>query len=160
LLASLVGLITCTAGVSLSEANKVLTSFSIQWPEGFDNRGVTQVPITITIYALDQNGEKFSWEGTVDLLSTNPNLTLETNPETITLTGGEATVEITFYSINLEDDVTSLKVRYQDVITQTSDSIYVVYAEPPSASFSADVIEGEPPLTVKFTDGLSGYIIS
>mgnify|MGYP000377267383 CR=1 FL=1 len=66
--ASITGFLSCSAGVNVGEANKVLTSFGIQWPEGFDNTCASGESINVTVLAFDQNGDMFNWDGLIDII--------------------------------------------------------------------------------------------
>jgi len=116
LVATLFCLISCSSGVSVEEADKVLTSFSITWPDGFCFTCLTLVPFNITVNALDQNGEIFRWSGTVDILLTNANVTVD--PETVDVNDGTVQVGIVFDTITMRDEETRIKLRYGDVITE------------------------------------------
>ena len=62
ILFSIVFLLSCTAGVNIEEANKVLTSFIIKWPAGFDYQCGSRYEIQdVKIKALDQVEELYKW---------------------------------------------------------------------------------------------------
>ena len=157
---TLLFIVSCSEGVNTEEANKILTSFSLEFPEGFYYKCFTQVPIKVTIRALDQNGEEFKWNGIVDLIPTNPNVVVEIDPETINLVDGKAEINVTFYTVKEQDEETYIKLRYQDIVVQIEKKIYIERVIPPIAGFSADVTEGEPPLLVKFQNTSTGHIFS
>jgi hypothetical protein len=48
--------VSCSTGVDVGELNRVLTSFSIQYQEGFDYQWYTSAELPVIIHALDQNG--------------------------------------------------------------------------------------------------------
>ena len=53
---AITSLFSCGAGVDVGEADKILTSFSVQWPSGFDYTCITNDPLNVVISALDQYG--------------------------------------------------------------------------------------------------------
>ena len=68
------------------------------------------------VNALDQNGEVLSWSGTVDILLTNINVTVD--PETVNIVNGTVRLSVTFDTLTMQDEETRIKLRYRDVITE------------------------------------------
>ena len=88
--------LSCRAGVNLGEADKVLTSFHIEWEEGFDSACRSNEPVELTVYALDQYGEVFDWNETITISLTNANITV--NPSVIEVTHGSGMQSIAFFN--------------------------------------------------------------
>ena len=126
--ASLVLFFSCTAGVNVGEANKVLTSFSIKFPDGFDYTCRSNEPIEVVISALDQDGNIFSWSGTVNISATNTSVTV--SPTTVDITDGTATVTLRLNHEATEALTTYIKVLTSDVVTQVPAMITVNIAAP------------------------------
>ena len=156
LLVTSLSLTSCSSGVDVGEEDKVLTSFSITWPEGFNCTCLTLVDVEITVHSLDQNREEFSWNGTVDIVPTSANVTVE--PATVAVVNGSAQVGITFYSVTEQDEETRLTLRYGDVMSVIDDVLQIVYAIIPNADYSAEITRGTAPLNIVFTSLCSGYI--
>jgi hypothetical protein len=53
LIFSLSLIFSCGAGVDIGEADKILTSFKLEWPVGFEGSCSPNDPISIVISALD-----------------------------------------------------------------------------------------------------------
>jgi PKD repeat protein len=154
--------VSCSTGVDVGELNRVLTSFSIQYPEGFDYQWYTSAELPVIIHALDQNGEKFNWEGMVDLWTTNPEVILF--PKTTSLVNGAITTNLKFYIYSFEEEKdaadTFLQLRHQEIMIPLSTNIHVDKLIKPHANFIADVTRGETPLTVQFSDNSTGHILN
>jgi len=116
LLASIVGFITCTAGVNVGEANKVLTSFSIQWPEVFDNTCKSNEPLSVVINALDQDGNVFNWSGTVILASSNANVSISS--ASIDITNGSVQRSISFSNSSTKNQDITVKMSAESVVVE------------------------------------------
>jgi len=61
IMGSIIAFVTCSSGVNVGEAKKVLTSFSLKWPAGFDYTCASNEPVTVVFSAHDQDGEVFNW---------------------------------------------------------------------------------------------------
>jgi|GEM_PF-2033437 len=121
---------SCSSGVDIAGADRVLTSFSVTWPAGFSYTCLSAVSVSVTISALDQDGAVMDWSGTVDILATNVNVILD--PASAQLSGGTVSVGLTFDTAGLEDEDTSIRIRYGDIVTDipgtiTVDKVLAVY---------------------------------
>jgi len=138
---SLMSMFSCTAGVDVGEATKLLTSFSLKWPEGFDYTSPSGMTIDVTIHALDQNGKVFEWNGSIDVKLTNAG-DISVNPETVTITNGSVQTGIEFNNSSSEDQVTDIILKYGDIVTELKVELLVL-------------IEGsEIPKKVSASDGI------
>ena len=122
--------VSCSSGVDIAGADRVLTSFSVTWPAGFAYTCLSAVPVSVTISALDQDGAVMGWSGTVDILATNVNVIVD--PASAQVPSGTASVGLTFDTIGLQDEDTSIRIRYGDIVTDipgtiTVDKVLAVY---------------------------------
>ncbi len=92
--------------------HKVMVGFDIV-PEQDISAGT---PSTVTVSAVDQNGDVFTgFSGEVNLFTTNVNISI--SPSTVTLTDGEGSADITFNNYG----TTALLLPYNYVISQSED---------------------------------------
>lgn len=115
---------SCTAGVNVGEANKVLTSFNIRWPSGFTYTCGSKEQMSINIVAYDQNGEPFTWSGLVSIIPINE--AVSTNVPEVEIINGSATVNIYFSHDSTEIVETKLKLSNGEIIT-TLDTLLKIY---------------------------------
>lgn len=101
-------LLSCGAGEYVGEADKVLTSFAIIWPGGFEYKCGSKQPLSVTINALDQDGGLFSWNGIVSIIPTNDSISV--NIEEAELENGTVTIDLSFTHTTTEILETSLKL--------------------------------------------------
>jgi len=104
---SLITLFSCGAGVDISEADKVLNSFSLTWPEGFDYTCLSNEPINVVIKALYQKGELFSsWDGAVSIELTKA--VISVSPASVNLSSGVVERSISFNNSSEKDQETDI----------------------------------------------------
>ncbi|UCB44317.1 MAG: hypothetical protein JSV25_08800, partial [Spirochaetota bacterium] len=121
---ALVYLFSCTAGVDIGGANRVLTSFSITWPSGFNYNCLSAAPVIITINAIDQFGKVFdSWSGVVSINSTNVFVSI--TPPTVNVTRGAKEVAIVFESLTEDIQQVQIELSYEDFVVEIEDVILV-----------------------------------
>jgi len=114
----------CGGGVDIGEADRVLTSFSLTWPEGFCFACLSNEPVTVTIKALDQNGEVFtSWSGSVDIELTNANIGV--TPASVNLASGIVERSISFDNASAENEETGIKLSAEGVVTDMGVTLLV-----------------------------------
>jgi len=116
-------LFSCTEGANITEADRVLSSFSISWPAGFDFTCLSGEPVEITVAAYDQNGAAFAWSGTVTIEVTNASVSV--SPSSVNLSGGTVTRSISFVNSSEEDQVTGITLSSGNVVTDLSVSLNV-----------------------------------
>lgn len=135
---------SCGEGVDLGEANKVLKSFTIEWQEGLQKGECgSKCPVSIKIKALDQNGESIKWDGSVDIVLTNPNITLA--PTQIDMVNGEAGVNLVFQHPTENIEETNIKLSSGE-ISVTLDYLVKVYPHIHELKFANDyfmVVKGK-----------------
>ena len=118
-------MLSCSGGVDIAEQNRVLTSFSLAWPEGFDYTCASNEPLEVTISALDANGDLLDWSGTVNIALTNTNAT-------VNLSSGTIQQNIAFNNATVQNQETNIKLSYGDVVTELTDTVLVYETIPPS----------------------------
>ncbi len=152
-IASLPFLFSCTSAVDIGEANKVLTSFSIVWPAGFENKCITGVPIQVTINALDQFNEVFtSWSGNVSIEKEYGNVQIQ--PETVDIVNGSKQVDLSITVLDSEDEKIKIRVRYEDISSGWSAEITVEYVFSIATIDPADgsILVGHQKIVISFND--------
>ena len=126
---SCVLMFSCTAGVNIGEADKILESFDIEWPAGLNDTCDMDSQIWITISACDQNGDVLNLNDAVELLLTNNNVTAD--PKIILLTNGSANIQITFTIVDsLDDEQTDILVRYDGKAYEVSTLLVINTLKP------------------------------
>jgi hypothetical protein len=109
---SCVLIFSCTAGVNIGEADKILETFDIEWPAGLNETCDMDTQIWITISARDQNNDILNLNDAVEILLTNNYVSVD--PRIILLTNGSANIQVTFNIFgSLEDEQTDVLVRYE-----------------------------------------------
>ena len=116
-------LTSCSSGVDVAAANKVLSSFKISWPSGFDSSCLSEEDIEVLISALDDTGKIYSYSGTVNLLSTNTNI--EIHPGLIELSNGVVQIKINLENKTTETQETYIKLSGNGVIALMEGAILV-----------------------------------
>jgi len=124
IIGSIVAFITCSSGVNVGEANKVLTSFSLQWAPGFDYTCASNEPVIVVISAHDQDGEVFNWSGTVVISCTNPNISI--SPSSVDITNGSVQRSIAFTNGTLNNQGTGIKLISGEVV-QSLEAVVTIY---------------------------------
>ena len=133
---ALFSLVSCSGGVDVAEADSILTSFRIEWPQNFDCTCLSAEAIEVMISALDQNGDLLNWSGTVTIEPTNANIAV--NPDTVNLSNGVVQRNISFVCATSEDEETRITLSYENVLT-TFDEIILVMI--PSETYTLTVTD-------------------
>lgn len=121
-------MLSCSGGVDVTEQDRVLTSFSLTWPSGFDNTCLSNEPVTVIIKALDQNGTHFTgWSGSVDIELTNASV--DVTPAAVNLTAGIVERSIAFDNTSSEDQETGMTLSAEGVVTDLGVTVLVYTAE-------------------------------
>ncbi len=121
-------MLSCSGGVDVTEQDRVLTSFSLTWPSGFDNTCLSNEPVTVIIKALDQNGTHFTgWSGSVDIELTNASV--DVTPAAVNLTAGIVERSIAFDNTSSEDQETGMTLSAEGVVTDLDVTVLVYTAE-------------------------------
>jgi len=144
-------LLSCGAGVDIGEANKVLTSFQIVWPGDFTNTCLSGVPVTVTINALDQNGEVFtSWGGIVTIEMDNTYV--KPSYESADIKNGSKQIDISFAVA--EEETVKMRVRYGETSSPWSATITVQKAFSIAAITPDDgsLLVGHQDIVITFND--------
>jgi len=116
-------LVSCSSGVDISEADRVLTSFGLAWPASFAYTCLSAVPVNVTVSALDQNGAVMSWDGVVDILATNADVTVD--PDSVEIAAGTVSVSLVFDTTGTTDQDTTVKIRYGNTVTEIPGTLTV-----------------------------------
>jgi len=124
--AAVLVLCSCTAGVDISGAGRVLGYFDIVWPELFVFEVADAEEVSVTIRARDENGELFSWSGAVEIGSNNANV--EVGPPVAAVSNGSVNTAITFNNKLLdESQQVRVTLKYGDVVTVIDDIVTVLF---------------------------------
>jgi alpha-tubulin suppressor-like RCC1 family protein len=147
LIFSLSLIFSCGAGVDIGEADKILTSFKLEWPVGFEGSCSPNDPISIVISALDQNSRVFNWSGPVNLSCSNPNV--DVSPGTIDITNGSTERCISFTNDTGINQNTGVTLSYDVVVTDVPGTVLVYETDPPSdiENFESTPWDGQVRLT-------------
>lgn len=114
--ASILLILSCTAGVSISEADLVLESFNITWPVGFNYICNPGESYNITVTALSQKGESFNWSGQVNVVTTNTSV--DVTPDILFIQNGTAMVNMQFNHDLQQDRETYLQLSAEGKMKQ------------------------------------------
>ena len=142
---------SCSSGVDVSGADKVLTSFSLTWPAGFDFNTLSNEPITVTIKAHDQDGGQFNWSGTVTIELTNANV--DVSPASVNLANGIVERSISFDNGSTENQETNITLSSGGIATDLGVTLLVYTSETVQptgfslewpAGFDYEVVSNEP----------------
>lgn len=128
ILFGLIMLNSCGEGVNIGEANKVLTSFSIEWPEGFDGTLISDEPVDVIIKALDQDGNEFNWSGSINIIATSSDIIIK--PSTVDVKDGKANITLRISNDTDDSIETYIKVLSDEVVIQIAMLITVEVATP------------------------------
>jgi hypothetical protein len=111
---------SCSAGVNIGEANKVLNSFSLEWDGPHTGTCRSDEMYGVTIMALDQNSAIFTaWTGTVKIIPTNANV--EVNPDVVEIVkNGFVHADLCFTTVDFTDDTTSIKLHNENLDMTTT----------------------------------------
>ena len=151
-------LFSCAGGVDIGGADKVLTSFIIIWPEGFNRVCFPGTPVSVTINALDQNGDLLSWTGTVAIVTTNTEVLV--NPGSADLVAGTAQVSLDFSTASGQNGSTRIRVSFGEIISEMEVTVTVDYqldvVQPTSAvtPASGSAISGSTQIRVVFSESM------
>ena len=123
------------------------SGFSLEWPAGFDCDCRSNEPLIVEMKALDADGSMLDWSGSVDILLTNPNVTV--SPSTVNLLNGTVQVSVAFSNSTGQDFETGIKLSHEEIVSELIDIITVHEAVPPPdvAYFTTHPWDGEVRLT-------------
>ena len=116
-------IVSCTAGVDVGGADRVLTSFDVEWPGDFNGECGSTYPVSVSINAYDQYGSVIEWAGLVSIIVTNTNIT--PIPTQVQIVDGTASVELEFRHSSESEEITNITLSNGEIATTLSDGITV-----------------------------------
>lgn len=115
--------VACGAGVDIGAVDKILSSFGLSWPAGFDSSCLSEENIEVLVTARDNTGQIYVYSDTVSLLSTNTDV--EVHPSLVELSGGLLQAEIYFENKTTELQETYIKLSGGGVTTLIEGAVLV-----------------------------------